>query len=406
MIISLSWKNVWRNPLRSGIVIASITIGLFGGIFSTAFMNGMGKQTIHAAVNTELAHVQLHNPSFIEEPLPKKTVDNAPSIMKKIASMEQVKAVSGSSKLTAMVSSAKTGRGVTVMGVVPDEKAKISIMPDKVIEGSWFETKKRNPVIIGKKLAEKLDVQVKNKIVLTMQAVDGELTGGAFRVAGIFSTYNSTFDNNTVFVRQSDIERLAHGDPPFIHEIAVLLDNYHASDSMSQVIAREFPETKVQTWAEIKPDVGMMESLMAQMMYIFVLIILLALTFGIVNTMLMAVMDRRREFGMLMAVGMSRGRIFSMILFETIILALTGGILGMFTGGAATVITHRTGVDLTSLAEGLAEIGYNPMVYPAIDISFFIILTVMVIITGIIASLYPAYKALSLDPAEAVRSET
>jgi len=406
MLLPLSWKNVWRNPMRSGIVTASVAVGLFGGIFSTAFMNGMGRQTIDAAVSTELAHIQLHTPEFLEEPLPHKTIAHADSIIDTLESLKGINGVCGRSKVIAMVSSARTGHGVTVLGVVPKEMRKISTLPEKVFEGSWFETGKTNPVVIGKKLAEKLEVKKKSKIVLTMQTVAGSLTGGAFKVIGIFETHNSRFDENTVFVKKSDLTRLAEAPEPFIHEIAVLLNSYQSSDSMAAVLTEKVPACTVQTWKEIQPEVGMMENLLSQMMYIFVVIILIALTFGIVNTMLMAVMDRRREFGMLLAVGMSRKRIFSMVMIETVFLALTGGAAGMFLSGIAIYITGRTGINLTFLGEGLAELGYNPMVYPLIDISFFLILTCMVVATGIGASLYPAYKALSLDPAEAVRSDT
>lgn len=150
----------------------------------------------------------------------------------------------------------------------------------------------------------------------------------------------------------------------------------------------------------------MVKSLMLQMMYLFVMIIMLALMFGIVNTMLMVVLERRREFGMLMAVGLSRRRVFTMVLFETVTLAVTGGIAGMLLGAGSIAITRKTGIDLSALGEGLAAMGYSPMVYPAIDFSFFMLLTVMVIVAGILAAVYPAFKALALDPAAAVRSDT
>ena len=258
----------------------------------------------------------------------------------------------------------------------------------------------------GGKLAEKLDAKLKTRIVLTVQDMSGNLTGGAFRVVGIFRTHNSTFDENTVFVKRGDLSRLIGAQGDAIHEVAVLLDSYDATDSITAVLKKKYPDLTVQSWKEIQPEVGMMENLMQQMMYLFVIVILIALSFGIVNTMLMAVLDRRREFGMLMAVGMSKPRIFIMVMVETVLLSVTGGVAGMLLGGSAVAATSRTGVDLSSIGKGLAAMGYNPLVYPYVDTAFFAGMCLLVVITAIGASIYPAFKALALNPADAVRSET
>lgn len=392
--------------MRSGVVIASIALGLFCGVFSTAFMNGMGRQTIDSAITTELGNVQIHDSSFIEEALPEYSIPGGKALASELASREEVKAVAARTRINAMVASAKTGAGVVVKGVEPAEERQVSSLPDAVITGTWFEGKGKNSIVIGKKLADKLDVKMKTRIVLTFQDMHGELTGGAFKVRGIFQTHNSTFDENTVFVGRNDLSRLVGAKGALIHEITLLLNRYKATDSVTSALSKEFPKLTVQSWKELQPAVGMMENFMRQMMYLFVAVILFALSFGIVNTMLMAVLDRKREFGMLMAVGMSRKRIFFMVVIETILLALSGGVIGMITGAAAIGATAKTGIDLSFIGQGLAAIGYNPLVHPFIETSFFAGLCVMVVLTGIIASLYPAMKALGLNPADAVRSET
>jgi putative ABC transport system permease protein len=406
MLIALSWKNIWRNPLRSGVVAVSVALGLFCGVFATAFMNGMGRQTIDSAISIELANIQLHEPKFVEEPLPSRVIPEAAALIGYLHANPSVKASAARTRLNGMVASAKTGSGVVAKGVDPAEERNISSLPDAVVDGNWFSDDKRNPVVIGAKLADKLDVKLKNRIVLTVQEMNGNLTGGAFKVVGIFRTHNSTFDENTVFVKRGDLSRLIGAQGDAVHEVAVLLNSYDATDSMTEVLKTAYPDLKVQSWKEIQPEVGMMENLMQQMMYLFVVVILAALSLGIVNTMLMAVLDRRREFGMLMAVGMSKGRIFLMVVVETVLLSVTGGIAGMILGGVTVAATSRTGVDLSSIGKGLAAMGYNPMVYPYIDSAFFAGMCLVVVVTGVVASIYPAFKALALNPADAVRSET
>ncbi len=405
MLLTLSWKNIWRNPMRSGVVIASIALGLFCGVFSSAFMNGMGRQTIESAIAVELGNLQLHEPAFIDESLPEYMIPDGTRLATELSGRAGVKAVAARTRITAMVASAKTGSGAVVKGVIPDDERAISTLPEAVVDGTWFEGKGKNTIVIGKKLAEKLDVKIKSRIVLTFQDIHGELTGAAFKVVGIFKTNNSTFDENTVFVKRNELSPLIGADGIAVHEVTLLLDNYSSTDSVTTSLKKELPELSVQSWKELQPEVGMMENLMKQMLYLFVVVILVALSFGIVNTMLMAVLDRKREFGMLMAVGMSRRRIFLMVMIETVLMALTGGCIGMIAGAVTIGITSNTGIDLSSIGQGLAAMGYNTMVHPFIETSFFVGLGFMVVMTGILASLYPAMKALSLNPADAVRSE-
>ena len=139
------------------------------------------------------------------------------------------------------------------------------------------------------------------------------------------------------------------------------------------------------------------------MMYIFVVIILLALGFGIVNTMLMAIMERVKEIGMLMAVGMNRVRVFTMIVTETVFLSLTGGIFGIVLALATIAVTAKTGIDLSLWAQGLNSAGFDAIIYPEIGLDSVIVVTILVMITGLFSAFYPARKAIKLNPAEAIR---
>jgi ABC-type antimicrobial peptide transport system permease subunit len=172
------------------------------------------------------------------------------------------------------------------------------------------------------------------------------------------------------------------------------------------LIQKDYPHLSVLSWKQIQPFLLAMSSMMDQFTYWILIIILFAVAFGIVNTMLMAILERVRELGMLMAVGMNRRRIFLMIMLETVFLSLTGGLIGMV---LSAVIIHYTGIkglNFAGWAEGFEAFGYSTLIYPTLYKSVYIILTVMVIITGILASIYPARKAMRFKPAEAVRAQT
>ena len=144
---------------------------------------------------------------------------------------------------------------------------------------------------------------------------------------------------------------------------------------------------------------------MDQYLYIIIVIILIALLFGIINTMMMAVLERVKELGMLRAIGMGKGRIFRMIVLETVLLSLTGAVLGIIMGMATIGYYGKVGIDLSIWGKGLEEVGFDPIVYTVIDNFFIVIVVILVVSTGILASIFPAMKALRLKPVEALRSE-
>ena len=222
---------------------------------------------------------------------------------------------------------------------------------------------------------------------------------------GIYKTDNMMFDEANVFVRNSDLSRLAGLNGIEAHEIAVLLNKNENTSEATKTITDHLPDLEVKDWQELSPEAGYLVSAMNQYMYIFIIVILIALCFGIINTMLMVIMERVRELGMLMAIGMNRLKVFAMIMLETVFLSFTGGIAGIIIGYIVTKYFETTGINLFFWKEAFAEIGYSAFVYPVIDSKTMVGTAIMVILAGIISALYPAYKALKLNPSEAIRTQ-
>ena len=401
MLFKIAWRNVWRNKARSGVVISSVAIGLFAGMFMMAFSLGIINQEIQVAIETQLSHIQIHQPDFPADNAVEDTIPQATPLLQQLSSDTSILALSGRLVTTGMISSASTASGVTIHGIHPAQEARISSISKEMLEGVYFSGKK-NEIVIGRKLAEKLAMRLHGRIVLTFQSRSGDLTAGSFRIAGIFRSRNSVFDESTVFVPFEDLAGLM-GTGNSLHEIAILLKDGQQSDSVAAVLQRNHPNLLVQSWAALSPEMAMLNGLFDQITYIIIGIILLALMFGIINTMLMAVLERQREFGMLMAIGMNKPRVFVMVVLESVMLTCAGIPAGILLTLGSVAWLGKQGIDMSAFSQALLQYGFSNTVYPQLQTGMFLPIILMTTGAAILSALYPAWKALQYKPAVAIR---
>ncbi len=404
MILKIAWRNLWRNPVRSGIVLSALMIGMYAGVFSTTFMHGWMMQRLRAGIETETSHMQVHKPGFKMSEDIKNNFSNSDQLVQKIENVEGVQNASSRVVVFAMVASAEKALGVKVYGINPEKDSLVVDVAKHLKDGKWFAGIKRNPIVIGDKLAKELKLRLRSKVILRFQDVNGDFTGGAFRIAGIYKTLNSAYDEGNVFVRKKDLQALLSLPDDVTHEIAIRCINPTVVDKVKVDVSRVVNGLEVESWKEISPELGYITETMNVYMYVFVIIILMALGFTIVNTMLMVVLERVHELGMLMAIGMKGRQVFVMIVLETLILSLLGGLLGVAMGVITTQLTAKTGIDLSIWAEGLSEMGFASVIYPEYNTEMITGVVILVLLTGVASALYPAYKALKLNPSEALQS--
>jgi ABC-type lipoprotein release transport system permease subunit len=475
MITAIAWKNVWRNKTRSLIVIAAVTIGVFAGIFSMAAINSSVVQRIDAAVNEELAHIQVNNKDFRSSADIQNIISDYPGIVSALKSTPGVIKVTGRIIIRGIASTATKSSGVEITGIEVEKEKEMFTLYKKLIPGtgSFFETDtKFNTVFIGEKLAKELNIirynltpealeslkekgipseilskvealqgqrftsekkfikayekilepsdiqkygwKIKevawsyregSKIVLSFLDVNNNQTGAAFRVSGIFRTNNDMFESISLFIPINELRQLTGMKEGTFHRIIARLENNDLTNSITPIIREKLPDYEVLNWKEIQPDLAMITDFINQIYAVFMVLILAALAFGIANTMLMAVLERTRELGMLMAIGMNRRKIFIMIMLESIFLSIVGGFAGMAVSKAVIAITGKTGINLMKYSEGMEAMGYSAHLFPTIDAQFFITTTILIVLTGIVSAIYPARKALKLNPVEALRGE-
>jgi len=406
VLTKIAWRSIWRSKLRSAVVIFAIASGLLGGLFSSAWINGMANQRVENTFIYEIGHMQMHHPDYAENKDVKKTIQSTQKKLEELKTIPGIQAVTERVLVTGMSATANKNMGVSIVGVDPDREKEIFQIYKKIDSGSggFFDSKRKNPIVISRALAEELKAKLKSKIVLTFQDYNGEITGAAFKVVGIYKTDNNPWDKVHVFVMNKDLRRILELPQDESHEIVMLLDDFEQAATLEPQLQSKFTDAKVEGWAEISPYLSLMSGYMDTMMGLFMAIILGALGFGIVNTMLMVVLERTKELGMLMAVGMTKRRVFLMIMLETIFLAMVGAIIGEILSVLIINYFNKSGIDLSFVAEGMESVGYAAITYPMLEGYRYIQITILVIITAILASVYPAWKALKLHPAEALRS--
>jgi ABC-type lipoprotein release transport system permease subunit len=385
-------------------ILGAIAAGLFAGTFMTAFMSGWIIRSVEADIQNHLSHLQIHHPQFAADNDIKAFLTEE-EVMSRIRSVPGITGASCRLELNAMLASTACALGVSVKGVdAAAEKTTFHLhrtIPDSC--GSFLPDGGRMQIAVSRKTAEKLKVRLKSKLVLTFQDAEGGMQSLAFRVGGIFKTTNTSFDESTVFVRRSDIEAYTGLPEGAVHEVALMTAGFEACRTALPRLQALLPEADVQSWDSLQPELGLMYSWTDLMNGIILAIFLLALSFGIVNTMLMAVLERTRELGMLACIGMSRRRIFRMIMLETLFLTGLGSAIGILAGAVAVAVTSRYGIDLTFMLEDqFEEYGFGSVVYPVLELRGFVLIAALVVSAGILSAIYPARRALALEPLEAI----
>tara|TARA_R110000868_G_scaffold4211_2_gene26401 strand:- start:2 stop:1219 length:1218 start_codon:yes stop_codon:yes gene_type:complete len=403
MLFQIAWRNIWRNKARSLIVISSIIIGVWAGIFILSFSWGMYKNNIDESVYRQLSHIQIHHPTFSEENDSKFTITNTAEKLNQFQSDNRIASVSSRVISTGMITSPTTASGVKIYGINPFSEVTQIRLNEYVRKGTYFDSGKENEILIGEKLAKKLKVKIKSKVVLTFTNTDSEMISGAFRIGGIYRSKNISLDEINVYVQQKHLQELLGLKPSESNEIAILVKDEKQLNTIKKFSIGVAPKGKIEDWKELSPELGMIIESFNLYTYIISGIILLALTFGIINTMLMSVLERIRELGMLMAIGLNKRKIFIMIMLETIYLTVIGAPIGLLVGWLTVTVLGKTGINLSMFSEGLASYGFSSIIYPDLDHDKYVIIVTMCLITAILSAIYPAYKALQLNPSEAIR---
>lgn len=401
MILKIAWKNVWRSRGRSMVVMGAIVVGIWALLFGTGFMNGFMVSYMADIINHDVSNIQVHHPDFKTDYDIKYYIPDGEKKVQEVRSWPGVRGATTRTIVNGMIASTRKASGTQIRGIDVQNEAKVTRLDSLISEGKYFEGIKRNPIVIGEKMAEELKVKLRSKVVITFNDGNGDITSAAFRVVGIVKSSSLKINGLYAFVRKPDlIKILANGDQ--VHELAIVTEAQVDEEALVAKYNEQYKGDLAESWRIIAPELAFMQEMYSQMLYILLVIIMLALVFGIVNTMLMAVLERMRELGMLMAIGMNKLRVFLMVMVETIYLSIIGAPIGMLVGWLTIWYYQNTGVDLTNYSEGLESFGYSSMLYPYLEPNAYITVAIGVVVTAFIGAIYPAWKAVKLNPVEAL----
>ena len=403
MILLMAWRNIWRNKARSMVIMLSVAIGLLAGIGVLALYKGMMKSRVRTVIDSEVAHLQLHHADFKKDYHPAYLLPGANALLQKVQSYPEVKMAVPRSLAQGMLVTTTGSAGVQINGVVPQLEYGASHLREKLITGEGFHEAKKNEILIGKKLADKMKLKTGSKLVLTFTDTADNLVSSAFRVAGIYQSGNAPLDEANVYVLLTTLnELLLTGDG--FHEIAILLNRDEDLQAVQEKLRSAYPSLLVESWKEISPETELMVKTVDEYSYIIMIVILVALAFGILNTMLMSVLERTKEIGMMVALGTPRLSIFLLVLLETVFLTIAGTPIGLLAAYLITGHYQKHGLDLSGMGKDMmASFGFDTTIYPSFPWEKLIIILILVVGTALLSCLLPALKALRLKPVEALR---
>lgn len=405
VIIKIAWRNIWRNPVRSLVIIVSIVLGLWAGTFVSALYYGMGEDRVTIAIENEISHIQVHHPEYQKEHKVKYFISYNDTVQEAFKTTPNIKAWSARSRALGMITSTTNSSGTQVNGIDPANEDSTTHLGAKIIEGQYLGSGKAYQIIVGQKLAERMKLKLKSKVVLTFIDKDENMAAGAFKVTGIFKSDNSSWDDANVFVKRAELNPLMGLDSSAVHEVAVLVTTNRVVDTTETLLKHQLPQYKVESWMEIAPDISTIISVMSSASVIFVVIILMALSFGIINIMLMAVLERTRELGMMIALGMTRFRVFILVVTETFFLVMLGCPVGMLAGFGTIRYLYIHGFDYSASAgQSMAKLGFKSVLHPDLPYSQYEQIIVFVIITALLSAILPAVKAVRLNPAQTIKA--
>jgi len=286
------------------------------------------------------------------------------------------------------------------VGIDPEAEQGLSFIAEAVTEGRYLESPGDHGVLLGRKLVERLETSLGKRVVLMSQDVDNEIADRGFRVVGIFDANMEATETGYVFTGRSVAqEMLRMGEN--ISELALVARDRQDLGAVLQLLVRVAPGLDIQPWTKLEPLLVLTVKMYEATMLIWFVVVFLAMSFGLVNTLLMAVFERTREIGLFQALGMRPGFLLSQVLLESLTVLMIGLIMGNMLAWA-TIASLADGLNLSAFAQGLEWAGISSVIYPLISASDVVSANLLVIVLGIIASLYPAWRAARRVPVEAI----
>lgn len=405
-ILLLAWKNLWRNRRRTLITLAALSFSLMLVQGSHNLSFGVYSAMIDSGVRAGTGHLVVYQKDYAAGHDEKFSFDPQ-QLAGEIGSLDGVEAVLPRLYLPGLAQSSRESRGVLLTGIESQTEWGINPFLKTLLEDQLPSATGRE-AILGSRLLKELQLKPGNKFVVTLQNRSGDLVSEMFRVHGVVTTGIKNVDKSLLLVGRERAAALA-GIPGEIHELAVVLKDQQADRRVYpalQSLVQNRPQLRALSWVEAMPNLSNAIKLdYASSQFIFI-ILLLIVTIGVINTLLMSVMERFREFGVILAVGASATRLRLLVFIEAFLLGVVSMLLGSILGSLLTWYLQSVGIDLRDFMQGNLEFGgvvFDPIMRAAWDYSYMLQMAGFMLLLSLVAAIYPALKAGRIVPAEALR---
>jgi ABC-type lipoprotein release transport system permease subunit len=397
----LAWRYLWRNHRRTIVMLGAISVGAWAMIFMTALTRGMVDQMIADGISVIPGHVQIHNPDYLDDPSVSNRIALTDAELAERFDDAGFDAWASRVRVPAVITSERESRGVTLLGIDPDAERTFSFVDYDAVDGRFLESPDDKGVVIGAKLADTLETAVGKRIVLMSQDPDNEIADRGFRVVGLFHANMEVYEETYAFVGKHTAQKMLRiGDT--VSEVVFIGSDYRNVEPVFEKVSAAADDSViVSRWTEVDTYLGTMLGVMDGFVLIWVIVIFMALSFGLVNTLVMAVFERVREIGLMLALGMKPMNILGQIIIESMMLLAVGLLIGDVLA-FVTVKPLESGIDISIVAKGMEMFGASSILYPRLYLDDVILSNVVVLVLGFLASLSPAWRASRYEPVEAI----
>lgn len=403
MKLQIAWRNLWRHPRRTIVILSAVIVGVWSMVFYSAFLRGMIDEMVRNNIENLTGHVQVQAPGYFDNPVIDNLLRDPEPVRAAIEAVAPADAVwTARLRIGGVIRSSHGAVGATIAGVVPAEEAGISFVGRAVTEGAFLPDP-GNGLVVGQALLDRLEARIGHRLVIDAQNAAGEVESRAFQIVGVFRAQIEATEKQYVFCNRATLQdMLGIGDA--VSEFCIMVPRYEAADALAAELQARLPEAtyRVLTWRDIVPFISAYLDSMWIYTMIWNIVIFVAMAFGLVNTILMAVFERVREFGLVRALGVTPGGVVASVVLETIMLLVVGIAVGSGAGWATIAALGHHGIDFSAFAAGSELFGMSRVIYPEAYPADFLRASGMVVILGLLISLYPAIKAARITPVQAM----
>ena len=403
----MAWRNIWRNPRRTILTICAITFASVLLVFMLSFQFGSYETMINTSVKISTGHLQVQAAKYHEKKSIRFVIPDPLAVADILDQIPEVAAYSFRGQAFALISSKDRTYGVVVTGIDPQKEARVSRIRKLVHEGHFLTEDDGSRAVVGKLLAKNLRVKIGDELALLGQGRDGSIAATVVQVKGIFSSGIDEFDRSTIQIPLAFFQQtFSMGNA--VHEVVIiaksLSDVSRIKAKLVTALSKLNKGTHLKTfdWQELMP--GLRQAIEMDLVsgLIFYALLIIVVAFSILNTFLMAIFERTREFGVLMAIGTTPRRLTKVLLTESMVMTAVGIMAGILIGIAITYYFQMNGIDFSGGSDLLSQFGITGRMYPKLSLLSVSIGPIMVLFFTFIAALYPALKVRRLRPVEAM----